>query len=295
MNKIEILDGIYRVNYHYPGIRSLDLYTLEQEFFDAIKYDVLNFINQESKSDISNSDHITNWTGPIGKAGQYSLYNSTGRSSDFSTDHNLSTENKKFWYTDEFPSLSKFISGIPGLINFRCNVMGNSSGLSLHEEHIVHPIPSANSKEHFLRVRFHLPIQTSLDAKMSIDGEDFNYFAGNIYYFNNGGVHSALNHSQEHDRIHLLWDCILNEEVFNYFFERNSELPAVFIGKPTKPVSLSEIPDYRLSGRSAGIYKRLQLNRIGLKQKTFGRIFNLIDYSRPRKIVLAPNSMKAGR
>jgi len=66
---------------------------------------------------------------------------------------------------------------------------------------------------------------TSDSAWVMLGWEKFWLKRGIIYFFNNGFVHSAGNSGYE-TRYHLVFDCMLNEKLFNEFLtDENKENP----------------------------------------------------------------------
>ena len=183
---------------HRGGLKMQPCLSVDPVWFAQIQEETRRLLMEKPASDVSSKAHPTNWTNPYGSVTQHSLYNDAGNTADTSTDHNLKIEGKVF-AVPEFPALRRFFSAFSGrALNFRLNGLMPKSGLSPHEEHILH-------FEDTLRLRFHLPVFTNDGARGMLDGEQFHMKAGYVYFFNNGCVHSADNGGTE-PRYHLVWD-----------------------------------------------------------------------------------------
>lgn len=167
----------------------------EVDNFDEIKRSVLGIISGQY-SDVTRDGHATNWTHPFGTVRQYNLFSNEGYDNTIS---NVGRTRDKV--------LQEFIEPFQAL-NFRINILGDSSGLNQHIETIE--IPQG------IKVRFHVPIQTNPGATVFLDGDNYHLEEGKLYYFNNGCCHSAKNTGNT--RIHLVWDCIVDKSVNNYVF-----------------------------------------------------------------------------
>jgi Aspartyl/Asparaginyl beta-hydroxylase len=190
---------------HEGGIKLHACLALEPSWFSAIQDDVRRLLRQRSPSDVTATSHPTHWTNPYGKATQYSLFNASGDTADTSVDHNHQHEGKSF-NASECHALRRFFACFETrALNLRLNGLLPDSGLSPHEEFIVHGDR--------LRLRFHLPIFTSDTATVVLDEERFHLQPGLVYYFNNGCVHAAENAGRE-ERYHLLWDLFLDEWIY---------------------------------------------------------------------------------
>ncbi|WP_350289498.1 aspartyl/asparaginyl beta-hydroxylase domain-containing protein [uncultured Croceitalea sp.] len=270
-----VLNQIARGNYHRKGgMTTKTVFEVEKGFFQKLKDECLKLAASEASSKVEDEEHITNWVGPFGDAVQFSLYNTTGDFSDFSTDHNLNTENKKFHYSDKFPTINKFIKMFPDCTNFRLNGMGKNSGLSPHEEHIVFKNKKDNSN--FIRARFHLPIMTNEKVEMLLDKTLYRYKEGEIYFFNNGSVHSANNKGETY-RFHLLWDMILSKEAYDIMFnEQCMDIPSELKRKNGVPETIGKF-DYKTFqtyGPAKSVFEKLKLKNVGLRLENFAKLYN---------------------
>lgn len=203
---LNLAQQIMDADLHKGGLKTLSIKKVEN--FTGIQQDCLKIYKNFRSSDVTSRSHRTYWTNPYGKANQWDLWNTDGK---FDSNEGIGIKhikNKKFHHHNELPSLGQFIDSFPDKINFRLNLLKPSSGLGQHEEQIVEKY----QKKPFVRVRFHLPIQTNNLSNVFLDGEWFHYSEGNIYFFNNGCVHCAENNGNT-DRLHLVWDCVLTERI----------------------------------------------------------------------------------
>jgi Aspartyl/Asparaginyl beta-hydroxylase len=214
MTADELLAGIRDADLHRGGIRCLRLFRVARELARALGAEVDWLCATEQGSDVQEREHVTHWTGPHGAVRQFSLLNRGGGFADFRDDHDLSCRDKKFHQADRYPRLAAFVACFPHAINFRVNVLGVGAGLSPHEEHCLF---RSNAGTAAVRARFHLPIRTSRQARMTLEGDVVRFVPRTIYYFNQGSVHAA-NNGGNAPRIHLVWDMLLTARVFDLMF-----------------------------------------------------------------------------
>jgi hypothetical protein len=196
-------DSVLEATGHHGGTKMLPCLAVEESWFAAIRSDAGKLLARVS-SDVSQKSHPTYWTNPYGTVTQHSLFNTTGRTEDTATDHDLRTEGKLF-SAPECTAIGRMLDAFANrALNFRLNGLMAGSGLSPHEENIRH-----GDK---VRLRFHLPVFTNPEARVMLDGEQFRLRAGYIYFFNNGCVHAAANGGSE-ARYHLVWDVFLDDWV----------------------------------------------------------------------------------
>jgi len=208
-------EQIVEATQHRGGLKMQPCLAMDAAWFAAIQEDVRKLQAQRPASDVSSKSHPTNWTNPYGNATQHSLLNATGKTEDTATDHDLKTEGKLF-SAPECTAILQLQAAFAGrALNFRLNGLMAKSGLSPHEENVIH-----GEK---LRLRFHLPVFTSEHAVMMLDGESFRFLPGYIYFFNNGCVHSADNGDEE-ARYHFVWDVFFDEWVEERLCNLNSPL-----------------------------------------------------------------------
>lgn len=199
---------------HHAGLRCLRLFHVERELALALRAEVLQLCRDEACSDVQEREHVTNWAGPHGAVRQFSLLNRSGDFADYRDDHDLTCAGKRFRHGRRYPRLAGFIAGFPGAVNFRVNLLGAGAGLAPHEEHSLYPNGDGTAS---VRARFHLPLHTSRAARMMLDGDIHRFLPRTIYYFNQGCVHAADNRGGT-ERIHLVWDMLLTQPVFELMF-----------------------------------------------------------------------------
>lgn len=203
---LDLAQQIIDADFHKEGLKTLLIG--KEENFNSIQEECLSLYKNFKSSDVTLPSHRTYWTNPYGKANQWDLFNADGK---FDSNDGIGIKylkNKKFHHHDKFPNLGKFIDSFPDKINFRLNLLKPGSGLGQHEEQIV----ETYQKKPFIRIRFHLPIQTNEFSNVFLDGEWFHYSEGNVYFFNNGCIHCAENNGDE-DRLHLVWDCVFTKRI----------------------------------------------------------------------------------
>lgn len=268
----EFIRSLADVNFRGAGPKALRLFKVKDEFFQRLQAELVQLTERYSPSEVQDYGHATNWTNPFGAAVQFSLLNGSGRIDDPSTDHNLSVSGKSFHYSREFPTIDQFIRAFPHAVNMRLNGMGQKSGLSPHEENVVHWCGLKSPRRFFVRARFHLPIQTNPKALVLLDGETFHFEERYIYFFNNGAVHSANNQGDTY-RYHLVWDMLLSREAFSLMFAQE-KVPPFFERVPegereVAPSGNVEVQDYAISGLELRLYRLMQLQRMGVTPGQF--------------------------
>jgi hypothetical protein len=268
----EFLRSVASVNFNGTGPKALRLFQVEAGFFEQLKTELVRLTTAYSPSQVQDYGHATNWTNPFGAAVQFSLLNRSGKFDDTSCDHNLSLTGKAFHHASEFPRVAEFIGAFPHALNMRLNGMGKKSGLSPHEENVVHWCGPKRPHQFFVRARFHLPIQTNPQAMVLLDGETFHFEERTIYFFNNGAVHSANNQGDTY-RYHLVWDMLLSRETFALMFAQQ-ELPHFLRGVPegqreVAPAGAVTVVDYAIAGLELRLYQWMQLNRLGVTPGQF--------------------------
>ena len=198
----ELREQILKVDKHRGGIRMLPCLAIDPSWFREIQKDVSRLIEERTPS-VVDASHPTFWVNPYGKAVQYSLFNSSGKTTDTTID--AFREGKAF-AVPEYESLYRFFSLFEQhVLTFRVSGMMPHSGLSLHEEWIV--------GDERTRLRFHVPVFTNEQASVVLDEKRFWLREGYLYYFNFGCAHSAENEGQS-ARYHLLFDMWLSDWVF---------------------------------------------------------------------------------
>ena len=201
----EIVAGIVDADYHHGGLRGLRVMRLAPEQVSTLRAEVESLLATQPSSDVTQPGHVTGWTAPFGRVAQYSLFNTSGRTDDYTSDHDRTRTAKRFAAGAKYPRLRELVESVPALVNFRVNVLGARSGLSAHEEHTVVRLPDGVAA---IRARFHLPVITNERAELMLDGEIHHLEAGSLFFINNGCVHAARNLGEQ-PRAHLVWDLLL--------------------------------------------------------------------------------------
>lgn len=247
MNAEALLSGIRDADAHRGGVSCLRLFRVERALGLALREEVDRLCDGEPSSDVQEREHVTHWTRPSGAVRQFSLWNRSGDFADFSEDHDLSCRGKAFHHAQRYPRLAAFVGSFQQAINFRVNWLGPGAGLAPHEEHSLF-ISQAGTPA--VRARFHLPLRTSLGARMMLAGALYRFSPRTLYYFNQGCVHGADNPG-DMPRVHLVWDQLLTAAAFAQMF-----------GNAPAPDGLQRLPEadrpVPVLGRvTVGAYARL--------------------------------------
>jgi hypothetical protein len=232
MTPDELLAGVLAGDEHAGGIRCLRLHDLEPDFLARLTADVDRLVSRGRPSDVTDPRHVTNWVLPFGTVVQYSLLNASGRLDDFSDDHDAFAQGKAFAHPADHPALATFLDLFPDSVNCRLNVMGPSSGLSSHDEHLLTYAPDGSV---VAKLRFHLPLHTTPEATLVLDEQVFALECGVVHFVNHGCVHAAANRGPV-PRTHLVWDMILTWRTFDLMF-----------GTGEPPTPLRRVPQARRS------------------------------------------------
>jgi hypothetical protein len=220
MTAQELFAGLRDGNFHDGGIRCLRLMRLRDSCFAQLKDEVVSLCEHETPSDVRASSHVTNWTRPRGDVRQYSLLNASGRTSDYSADHELTSFGKWLHLNPDRPMLRLFLETFRDLINVRINVLGPGARLAAHEEHSI--IRTAAGTVGAC-LRCHLPVLTNGGAELTLDGDVYHLEEGTVYLVNHGCVHAVLNAGTER-RVHLVWDQLLTRRAYDLLFSAEEEL-----------------------------------------------------------------------
>jgi hypothetical protein len=279
MEKKFFIKNVVKANFHKGGIKCLRLFKMNRDFFSLLRKEALILAAHNTPSDSGDPSVISRTgTRPYGNHYQYSLFNESGRYNDPSTDWNRSTENKRFHYEKKYPSLSSFINFFPGITNMNLLVLGPGSGLLPHEAHVM---TKCNNKKSLI-LRFHLPLLTNPRAEMLLDNEYFRFEEQYVYFFNEGCIHSAYNRGTDY-RYHLSWDMHLNDEVFEFMFP-DKDANTVFMNSVEErerfviPHRYEKTGAYKLQDRGGKLYKKLQLDKMGVKAELYNKFYNEISY-----------------
>ena len=295
MTYSQFISGIRSAYEHSGGLKMFACGQLENSWFRQICSEVNGILDSQPSSDVTSKAHVTNWTRPTGEARQFSLFNATGRTDDFLSDHSFDRSAKKLTFP-HLLGIQRFASIFgPALLNLRLNGLGKSSGLGAHEERSI----QCTRYGLVYKIRFHLPIYTNPNARICLDGEMFHFEPGILYFFNQGCVHAAINDGDE-PRYHFVLDCLLTRKLQATLLSQ--------LGKPSadlgfRRLSASEAEVYRKSEpwsaadftTEAGILMtRLDYGRVAPKAldyfraqrpNLFARVDKLLGY-RPRRIEL---------
>lgn len=206
----DFLKSLLDANYHCGGLKCQALFQVSQDLLFSLRMEAMRIAPLSTTKD----EHKGAWTRPYGSVRQFSLYNRSGDLFDRSTDYDPNPHGKMAHSSEKYPATARLIHSLPSLLNVRLNCLGHQSGLSEHEEEIF----LKKGRKTFLRLRFHLPLFTHHRAMVSLDGQQFHFEAGRIYFFHNGCVHGAFNRSDT-ERYHLVWDQLLSEESYRAMFE----------------------------------------------------------------------------
>lgn len=214
MNAADFFAGLLAGDQHRDGIRCLRLFHFAGGPFESLCEEVHRYCRTHRPSRVDDAGHVTHWTDSTGRVEQYSLLNRSGRSDDFSVDHDTSCQGKWFFDGDRFPMMGRLIGDWPSLVNFRLNILHSGAALQAHEEHLPFRTRSGTVGG---RLRFHLPVQTNDRAELILDGLVYRLERDVVYLVNQGCVHAAVNGSGA-ARVHLVWDSLLTAELFGFLF-----------------------------------------------------------------------------
>lgn len=278
MTKETFIKEIVKANFHKGGIKCLETFLMKDDFFLKLQQEVLK-IKDMPRSDVRDVTHVSNpVTKPTGENFQYSLFNESGKTNDYSKDWNKSANNKKFHFAKEYPCMAQFIHFFKGCLNMKLLVLGPGTELYPHEAHLVVPTDPPR-----LVLRFHLPVFTNEKCLMLLDGETFHFKQQHIYFFNEGCIHSAWNKSDTY-RYHLSWDMYLDEAVYKLMFSHEvieNDLLLKRINHQERnltAVKEIKIKDYMLQGANRKAYEKLGLEKIGIGQSSFNTVYNELAY-----------------
>ena len=247
MNEAEVLRNVRDGDRHRGGFRCLRLFRLDRTTFEALRADVLALTQAHLGSLVASPDHVTNWTGPFGEVRQLSLLNASGRVDDFSSDHDGSIFGKRFHHASSSPALARFVGAFPHAVNFRVGILGPRSGLSAHEEHALIRMRDGSVGA---RLRLHLPIVTTPEAELVLDGEVHHLEEATVHFVNHGCVHEASNGGNR-PRIHLNWDVLLTRASYDLLFGTGA-VPPGWVRVPEE----TWVPEPR-ERRPVGDYRRV--------------------------------------
>lgn len=243
MKPSEFFAGLLAGDQHRGGIRCLRIFRFAGGPFESLCEEVHRYSRTHRPSRVDDAGHVTHWVDVAGRVEQYSLLNRSGRSDDFSTDHDTSCQGKWFFDGDRFPVIGRLISDWPSLVNFRLNILHSGAALQAHEEHLPFRTRSGTVGG---RLRFHLPVQTNDRAELILDGLVYRLEPGVVYLVNQGCVHAAVNGSGP-ARMHLVWDSLLTGELFRFLFEdcRPASYLQIALERAQSPVRSEPVGPHR--------------------------------------------------
>jgi len=215
LSPAELIERLRLGDRHEGGIRCLVLRAVDPARLGALKAEIAQLVAEHRPSYPTRKGHVTHWAGPTGEVFQYSLWNRSGRTDDFSDDHEPGLSGKAFHLGATFPVTAELATALPDLVNMRVNVLGPGASLAAHEEQLFVRVASGRSA---IRARFHLPLFTNRQATLVLDGERFHLKEGLVHLVNHGCIHSAANEGPE-PRIHLVWDLILTTTSYAALFD----------------------------------------------------------------------------
>lgn len=152
------------------------------------------------------------WTPKPNTIFQYSVYNSHDDFLFFEEDHHWFEGRRFNSFLKHIPEFFRTYFRDTELQNFRIQAVSGGGDLGLHRERIV-AIPK---REHDYKLRFHLPVVTNPHVSFIMDGENYTMEEGSVYLFNQSCMHGVSNTGNEM-RIHLVWDCYLNDHIVKEF------------------------------------------------------------------------------
>lgn len=239
-NHMQILKGLARGNFHHAdGIRALYLGPMDEMFIADLKANVSNIMEHRQPSIVREGEHTTGWTKPRGRVEQWSLYNNHGRTDDTSNDFEYRVEDKRVINNPPSPSIAALCK-LPSVVNMRLNIIHPGSSLSPHEEHITRRV---GHNQVSMRARFHIPLWTNPGCKMLADGNLYHFEEGNLYLFNNGCVHGAINDGDS-ARAHLVFDLLMTQAAMDIMFRDLDLRHAMYITDNWHKVGEEEITEW---------------------------------------------------
>ena len=208
------MSAIEEFRKHHSETRLIPCLRVKDSIMNDIEKEILILVKNFEISEKNTKKHGTDFTKPYGTITQSCLYNTTGNLLDFSTDYQMS-KNEKFFFDPNYKNIHYIFKMFEqNLINFWLIGMSKKSGLSPHK------VLSNNDGKKF-RVRFHLPVITNSSAWVMLDWQKFWLKRGIIYFFNDGCIHTAGNDGNQ-TRYHLIWDCVLDEKLFDTILNVNN-------------------------------------------------------------------------
>ena len=118
-------------------------------------------------------------------------------------------------YLNEIPTLKKIIEQIPG----------KSHRILIADMEPKGDIPRHIDKGKYFenKLRFHIPLKTNNEVYFFVSTKTYNMKENEIWYIDNSSSHAVKNNSEK-NRIHLIFDIEINNEVINFVKSGNFNL-----------------------------------------------------------------------
>lgn len=279
-----ILSGLRKGEFQRSdALRLRRIFRVDDELLLSMQQEATTIVDEEHPVVWDDDENPSRYDRPFGTALQFSLFNRSGEFNDLRDTHDQDASGKSFRHADRFPALARFIDAWPDKWNFRLNVMMQSSGVRPHKEFVV--MRSGPGDERWLRARFHLPLQSNFHAEVLLDGDWHHLDVGDVYLFNNGCIHTAVNHGPS-ARLHLVWDTRLTERAMAAIFGSDD------LFEDVRRVDRSEahpqprrhepVRDYEVAPFYLGRYRRLRLDALRVPPWRFQNLSTRFDYVRRR-------------
>jgi len=201
-------------------IKVLELFACEAQLFRRVQDEATGIVNENLTRWLAPGhptfDYVQRWDpGWQPKEGsifQYSVYNSRDDLFFFDEDHHWFAGRDFNSRLEHIPEFFRSYFRETELQNFRIQAVAGGGDLGLHRERII-AIPK---REHDYKLRFHLPVVTNPDVRFTMDGQQYIMSEGHVYLFNQSCMHGVCNVGTNM-RVHLVWDCYLNDYIVNQF------------------------------------------------------------------------------
>ncbi len=201
-------------------IKVLRLFACEPKLLASVRNEAIGVVTQNLDQGLAEGhptfDYVRKWdpkwTPKPNTIFQYSLYNSHDDLAYFDEDHHWFEGRHFNANLKSIPEFFRTYFADTELQNFRIQAVSGGGDLGLHRERIV-AIPK---REHDYKLRFHLPVVTNPNVSFIMDGENHTMDEGSVYLFNQSCLHGVANTGNEM-RIHLVWDCYLNDHIVQKF------------------------------------------------------------------------------
>ena len=201
-------------------IKVLELFACDAELFRRVQDESTTIVNENLTRSLAPGhptfDYVRkwdpNWQAKEDTIFQYSIYNSRSDLFFFDEDHHWFEGRHFNSQLEHIPRFFRTYFKDTELQNFRIQAVAGGGDLGLHRERII-AIPK---REHDYKLRFHLPVVTNPNVRFTMDGKQYIMEAGRVYLFNQSCMHGVSNKGNSM-RVHLVWDCYLNDYIVNQF------------------------------------------------------------------------------